>query len=44
VFGGRGADDRMQGLPHFVTILPADNAFYVAGDGWLYAFRFGKSR
>jgi hypothetical protein len=44
VFGGRGADDRMQGLPHFVTILPADNAFYVAGNGRLYAFRFGKSR
>jgi hypothetical protein len=39
---GDGADDRMEGLPHFATILPAEGAFYVAGNGRLYAFRFGE--
>lgn len=44
VSGGGGPEERMGGLAHFATILPADHAFYVAGDGRLYAFRFGKGR
>jgi hypothetical protein len=42
LFAGGGADDRMEGLPHFATILPADGTFYIPGDGRLYAFRFGE--
>ena len=34
-FAGGGADDRMRGLPHFVTVLD-----YIARDRRLYAFRF----
>jgi hypothetical protein len=40
LFSGGGSDDGMQGLAHFTTILAADGAFYIAGDGRVYAFRF----
>ncbi len=38
VFSGGGPDDRMAGLPPFVTILAAAGRLYVAGDGRIYAF------
>jgi hypothetical protein len=39
VFAGGTAGDRMVGVGHFATILPAENALYVAGDARVYAFR-----
>jgi hypothetical protein len=39
VFAGGGADDRVDGLPHFATVLAADRALFIAGNGRLYAFR-----
>lgn len=41
VFAGGSVGDSMVGLPHFTTILAAENTLYIAGDGRLYAFRFG---
>lgn len=38
VYDGDDADDRMQGLRHFATILAAAGRLYVAGDGRIYAF------
>jgi hypothetical protein len=39
VFAGGAASDRIVGLGHFATILPAENTLYVAGDARVYAFR-----
>ena len=41
VFGGGGADERMPGLRHFVTVMAAARRLYVAGDGRVYAFSAG---
>ncbi len=41
VFAGGGPTDRMAGLRRFATILAAAGRLYVAGDGRLYAVRFG---
>jgi hypothetical protein len=38
VFSGTGA--AMSNLHHFVTIMPAENRFYVASDNKVYAFAF----
>lgn len=42
VFSGGG--DSLSGLHHFVTILAAQKHLYVAGDGTVYAFAFGRSK
>jgi hypothetical protein len=39
VFTGGATGDRMIGLGHFATVLPAENTLYVAGDARVYAFR-----
>ncbi|WP_169708648.1 PQQ-binding-like beta-propeller repeat protein [Trinickia terrae] len=41
LYAGGGADERMAGLRHFVTILAADRRLYVAGDNRIYAFGVG---
>ena len=41
VFAGGAAGDRMSGLDHFATVLPAEETLYVAGRGRVFAFRAG---
>lgn len=42
ILSGDAGADAMHGLRHFATILVADDRFYVAGDGRVYAFELPR--
>ncbi|MCL2429234.1 MAG: PQQ-like beta-propeller repeat protein, partial [Alphaproteobacteria bacterium] len=42
IFAGGGPRDGMTRLRHFATILVADEHFYIAGDGRLFAYRLPR--